>query len=92
MTADVLVRAGLDVGLASLVGTKLAFVNATRSFLVGENEVPFSPSQAVIEILEDVPRDAEVLADAGAWSRRATRWPWTTTSGPTRTLCSNWSR
>jgi c-di-GMP-related signal transduction protein len=62
MTADVLVRAGLDVGLTSLVGTKLAFVNATRSFLVGVNEVPFSPSQAVIEILEDVPRDNEVLA------------------------------
>jgi EAL and modified HD-GYP domain-containing signal transduction protein len=62
MTADVLVRAGLDVGLSSLVGTKLAFVNATRSFLVGLNDVPFSPSQAVIEILEDVPRDDEVLA------------------------------
>ena len=62
MTADVLVRAGLDLGLASLVGSKLAFVNATRSFLVGEHEVPFAPSQAVIEILEDVPRDAEVLA------------------------------
>ena len=62
MTADVLVRAGLDIGLASLVGTKLAFVNATRSFLVGEQQVPFSPRQVVIEVLEDVPRDPEVLA------------------------------
>jgi EAL and modified HD-GYP domain-containing signal transduction protein len=62
MTADVLVRAGLDVGLGRLVGNKLAFVNATRAFLVGEHEVPLPPRQTVIEVLEDVPRDAEVLA------------------------------
>jgi EAL and modified HD-GYP domain-containing signal transduction protein len=62
MTADVLVHAGLDIGLEALVGNKLAFVNATRSFLVGEHEVPFSPRQAVIEILEGTPRDPEVLA------------------------------
>ena len=62
MTADVLVHGGLDIGLERLVGNKLAFVNATRSFLVGEHIVPFSPRQAVIEILESVPRDAEVLA------------------------------
>ena len=36
--------------------------NATRSFLVGEHEVPFSPRQVVIEVLEDVPRDPDVLA------------------------------
>jgi c-di-GMP-related signal transduction protein len=62
MTADVLVHAGLDIGLDKLVGNKLAFVNATRSFLVGDHDVPFSPHQAVIEILEDVPRDADVVA------------------------------
>ena len=47
MTADVLVRAGLDVGLSSLVGDKLAFVNATRAFLVGEHELPFPAGQTV---------------------------------------------
>ena len=62
MTADVLVRAGLDVGLGSLVGSKLAFVNATRSFLVGEHELPFPASRTVVEILEDVLADPEVLA------------------------------
>jgi c-di-GMP-related signal transduction protein len=61
MTADVLVHAGLDLGLEGLVGSKLAFVNATRSFLVGENELPFPPGQTVVEILEEVPRDDEVL-------------------------------
>ena len=62
MTADVLVHAGLDIGLPSLVGNKLAFVNATRAFLVGEQEVPFPARQTVVEILEDVPREPEVVA------------------------------
>jgi EAL and modified HD-GYP domain-containing signal transduction protein len=61
MTADVLVHAGLDIGLEGLVGNKLAFVNATRSFLVGDHELPFPPHQTVVEILEDVPRDAQVF-------------------------------
>ncbi|HET9060049.1 MAG TPA: EAL domain-containing protein [Acidimicrobiales bacterium] len=61
MTADVLVRAGLDIGLTSLVGNKLAFVNATRPFLVGEQEIPFPPEQTVIEILESVAHDEEAV-------------------------------
>lgn len=61
MTADVLVRAGLDVGLSSLVGSKLAFVNATRAFLVGEHELPFPAERTVIEVLEGVGRSPEVV-------------------------------
>jgi c-di-GMP-related signal transduction protein len=62
MTADVLVHAALDVGLTQLVGNKLAFVNTTRPFLVGEQSVPLPPEQTVIEVLETVNRDAEALA------------------------------
>ncbi len=62
MTAEVLVHAALDIGLAQLVGPKLAFVNATRSFIVGPQDIPLPPRQVVVEVLEDVPRDAEVLA------------------------------
>jgi len=62
MTADVLVHAGLDMGLTSLVGNKLAFVNTTRSYLVGEHDIPFPPRQTVIDVLQDVPRDPEVVA------------------------------
>lgn len=61
MTADVLVHAGLDLGLEELVGPKLAFVNATRSFLVGEQVVPLPAAQTVIEVLEDVAHDDEVV-------------------------------
>lgn len=62
MTADVLVRAGLDIGLQSLVGNKFAFINCTRPFLVGEQEIPFPPEQTVIEILESVAHDEEAVA------------------------------
>jgi c-di-GMP-related signal transduction protein len=62
MTADVLVRAGLDIGLQGLVGNKLAFINATRPFLVGEQEIPFPPEQTVVEILESVAHDAEAVS------------------------------
>ncbi len=61
MTADVLVRAGLDLGLEALVGSKLAFVNATRPFLIGEQTIPLPPSQTVVEVLEDVAHDEQVV-------------------------------
>jgi c-di-GMP-related signal transduction protein len=37
-------------------------VNVTRPYLVGEQEVPFPPKQVVVEVLEDVPREPEVVA------------------------------
>jgi EAL and modified HD-GYP domain-containing signal transduction protein len=61
MTADVLVRAGLDIGLENLVGQRKAFVNAPRAFLVGAQDVPLAPDQTVIEVLEDVAHDDEVV-------------------------------
>src|SRR5579875_2712122 len=61
-TADVLVHTCMDLGLKSLVGDKLAFVNTTKGYLVGEYDIPFPPRQTVIDALEDVPRDADVLA------------------------------
>jgi len=62
MTADVLVRAGLDVGLGDLVGDKQVFVKAPRAFLVGEIEFPLPARQTVIEIVQDVARTPEVVA------------------------------
>jgi EAL and modified HD-GYP domain-containing signal transduction protein len=62
MTADVLVHAGLDVGLTDLVGGKLAFVKVTRPFLVGEHEFPFPARQTVVEIVQDVGRGPDVVA------------------------------
>jgi EAL and modified HD-GYP domain-containing signal transduction protein len=62
MTADVLVHAGLDVGLGALLGGKLAFVKATRAFLVGEHEVPLPPRLTVVEVIEGMDRANDVVA------------------------------
>ena len=64
-TAKVLVATFLDFGLRELVGDRLAFVNLPRSFLVGNRPVPFAPDQVVLEVLEDVPADAQVVAGLG---------------------------
>jgi len=60
-TADILVHAGLDIGLDHLVGSKFAFVNVPRSFIVGDLPISLPPEQTVIEVLEDVAHDEEVL-------------------------------
>jgi c-di-GMP-related signal transduction protein len=61
-TSRVLVNACTEFGLERLTGGRLAFVNLTREFLVGELPIPFEPGQAVLEILETVPVDAAVVA------------------------------
>ncbi len=62
MTADVLVRAGLDLGLGDLVGDKRVFVKAPRAFLIGDIDFLLPPRQTVIEIVKDVPRSPEVVS------------------------------
>ncbi len=61
VTADVLGRVGLDKGLQSVVGDKLAFVKVSRSFLVGELEIPLLPGQTVIEIPNGLAGDDQAV-------------------------------
>jgi EAL and modified HD-GYP domain-containing signal transduction protein len=61
-TADVVVKTFADFGLDSVVGSKLAFVNLPRGFLIGSSPLPFAPERVVLEVLEDVVADPEVLA------------------------------
>lgn len=65
-TGDVLIRSFVDLGLKSLVGEGRAFINLTRRFFTGEQPVPLAPDQVVLEVLEDVPPDAEVVAGVRA--------------------------
>ena len=61
MTAELLLRVGMDVGLEQLVGKKKASINVTRPYLTGEREVPLPADQTVLEILETVDRDPELV-------------------------------
>jgi EAL and modified HD-GYP domain-containing signal transduction protein len=70
-TSAVIRASVLEFGLERLTAPHLAFLNITRSFAVGDLPLPFSSSGVVLELLEDVPIDAEVergvrvLADQG---------------------------
>ncbi len=65
-TTQVIVNTFTEFGLDRLVGDKLAFVNVTRPFVINTMPVPFAPEQAVLELLENVPADAAVLAGCAA--------------------------
>ena len=61
-TAQVVLNAFLEIGLDRVVGGRPAFFNATRGFLVNGFARQLPRDRVVVEILEDVPADAEVLA------------------------------
>ena len=60
--AGALAMNGAKGGLRSVVGCKLAFLRCTRSYLVGDTPVPFPPRQTVLDIPNETPRDADLVA------------------------------
>jgi EAL and modified HD-GYP domain-containing signal transduction protein len=61
-TARVLVNTFLELGLDTLVGSKRAFINLTRDFLLQDYSQVFPADRVVLEVLENVAVDADVLA------------------------------
>ncbi len=61
MSADVIVKAILGVGLDRLTGTHRAFINFSREMLVDHVFDLLPASRIVVEILETVPVDAAAL-------------------------------
>ncbi|MCE9594327.1 MAG: EAL domain-containing protein [Planctomycetes bacterium] len=61
-TASVIVRALLDVGLDTLIGSSRAWINVSRDFLVTRAFLSLPPERVVIEVLEDVTAEEPVLA------------------------------
>lgn len=70
-TSDVIVNTFLEIGLDNIVGNRLAFINLTRAFFVGEHTISLPRDRVVLELLEDIEADEEVvdsvkrLADQG---------------------------
>ncbi len=61
-TSRVLITAFTEIGIESLCGRGLCFVNLTREFLVGDLPLPFDHEQVVLEVLETVTIDDTVVA------------------------------
>ena len=61
-TRQVMEAAWLDLGMKTLVGDKLAFVNFTRELLLGGYESMLPARSTVIEILETIEPDDDVIA------------------------------
>lgn len=61
-TATVIVNSLLNIGIDSLVGSKLAFINVDREMLLSGYLWALPPDRMVLEILETVEPDAQVIA------------------------------
>ena len=61
-TLAVLMNTFSKAGLNTLVGSKKAFINLTRNFILGHYPMTLPANRAVLEILEDIDIDAELIA------------------------------
>ncbi len=72
-TLRVIANAALEIGLDRLAGGLPVHINYPRELLAGDPMLPLQPEAVVIEVLEDVPADAEVLAGINALRKRGYR-------------------
>lgn len=61
-TSHVLMHSFWELGLRTVVGNHMAFVNLTRNFLVNPELLPPPGPQLVLEILEDIAVDEAIVA------------------------------
>lgn len=60
-TGEVILNSFLELGLENITGRHPAFINLSRSFLVGDRPLPFSSKRVVLEILEDIEPDPALI-------------------------------
>lgn len=60
-TSTTIINTFVEIGLDRLVRDKIATINLTEQFLLEDNKLPFTPSQVILEILEDVAVTPELI-------------------------------
>ncbi|MDO9122352.1 MAG: EAL domain-containing protein, partial [Anaerolineaceae bacterium] len=65
-TTQVVLNALIEIGLESIVGDAIVFINLTRNFLVGNFPILLPSNRVVIEILETVESDPQLLEAVSA--------------------------
>ncbi len=69
-TSQVVHDAFMEIGLESLVGSKRAFINLTRDFILQDYTAVFPTDRVVLEVLEDIVVDAELIEAVRALSHQ----------------------
>jgi EAL and modified HD-GYP domain-containing signal transduction protein len=67
-TSQVIHNTFVEIGLDTIVGEKLAFINFTRGFILQDYAAVFPAHRVVIEVLEDIAVDAKLLTAIRALS------------------------
>jgi EAL and modified HD-GYP domain-containing signal transduction protein len=65
-TTQVVLNALIEMGLESIVGDAIVFINLTRNFLIGNFPILLPANRVVIEILETVESDPQLLEAVSA--------------------------
>ena len=60
-TTQVILNTFSEVGLETLVGQSVAYINCTRNFLIGKYPIPLPPARVVLEVLEDIVIDPPLI-------------------------------
>ncbi len=61
-TAKVILNTFLEIGLENIVGQLPAFLNVTRSFVLGNHTLPVEKDRIVLEVLEDIEIDEQLIS------------------------------
>lgn len=69
-TSQVIVNSFMEIGLDRLVGSKSAFINLTRGFILGDYPLPFPKEKIVLEILEDIVVDDDIINAIRQFSKK----------------------
>jgi c-di-GMP-related signal transduction protein len=72
-TSDVIRSAFGEFAVNHMGARRQLYVNATRSFLTGQRQLPFPPQGVVLEVLGDLEVDAALVAGAGSLKARGFR-------------------
>jgi EAL and modified HD-GYP domain-containing signal transduction protein len=60
-TSQVVLNTFVEIGLEAIVGSKQAFINLTRDFILQDYSQVFPTDRVVVEVLENIPVDAELI-------------------------------
>lgn len=69
-TTEVFRNTFMEIGLDQVAGSRRAFINLTRPFLMGEQPLPFSHENVTLEVLEDVIPDENLIQSVQRLSNR----------------------